>query len=44
MRQKSPWPTASARGHQPEQLARIIEREIAIWAKVVKAANIKVDD
>lgn len=28
----------------PEQLARIIEREIATWAKVVKAANIKADD
>jgi tripartite-type tricarboxylate transporter receptor subunit TctC len=28
----------------PEELGRIIEREIATWGKVVKAANIKADD
>jgi tripartite-type tricarboxylate transporter receptor subunit TctC len=28
----------------PEELARIIEREIATWGKVVKAANIKAGD
>jgi tripartite-type tricarboxylate transporter receptor subunit TctC len=28
----------------PEELGRIIEREIAIWAKVVKTANVKVGD
>ena len=28
----------------PEELGRIIEREIATWGKVVKAANIKIDD
>src|SRR5687767_705649 len=28
----------------PEELGRIIEREIATWGKVVRAANIKADD
>ena len=30
-------------GSTPDEFARVIKRDIAVWTRVVKAGNIKVD-